>query len=100
MPCHDIGPECFPTLQQFDQRTAMLCGLVRAIEKISTLETILNVVDWREAGVTHDDFDLWWAEHQREDAARRTAEHRAKLVAAQRTAALAKLSAEEKRGLP
>jgi hypothetical protein len=81
---------------------AVLCGILTAADKgilIGRSDSLLDVVDWREAGVDRKLVDSWWKKHKREDELRRKKEAAERQRAALAQSALAKLTAEEKAAL-
>lgn len=99
MPCRVEGP--FSDAEQGYPRAlrAAMCGILSAMERIPCIESVLDVVDWQEAGVTREWLVGWWAEHKREDAARRTREQENAKRERLLEQAWAKLSPEEKAAL-
>lgn len=73
MPCRVDGP--FSDAEQGYPRAlkAAMCGILSALDG-EALDQLLGQVDWSEAGVTREWLVGWWAEHKREDAARRNRE--------------------------
>lgn len=78
MPCTDNG------YTQDQQREvdrlarlpeAMLCALINAIDSEHELTAMLDFrVNWKEAGITRQEFNAWRAEHRRRDEQRRKKE--------------------------
>jgi hypothetical protein len=93
MPCSDGGIPYPPSREEVLNRMmpAVLCGLVAALG----IETVIQAVDWKEAGVTVPAFREWWHLHQQKDELRRVREARDKRRAELRAQAEAKLSHEE-----
>ncbi len=67
---------------------AILCGVLTVIENAKQLKSVLDKVDWKEAGVTRNQAEKWWVEHKAEDQQRRLKE-----------AALKKLTPAERKAL-
>ncbi len=65
---------------------AVLCGIFTYLEKNWALGASLDAVDWSEVGVSRKMVEGWWEAKEREKAVRRTA-------------ALAKLTAEDRKVL-
>jgi hypothetical protein len=69
MPCHDpIDP--FYAEQEISRLRAMVCAVAGALDQQKTLTKLLDSIDWNQAGVTRQEFDDWWSEHQMQDALR------------------------------
>ena len=92
---------------QLAERDAMLCGILDLMDngpllasdskgrpQMVRLNDLLEMVDWKEAGVTVEQVLSWWAEHQEKDRQRRARE--AATREARRRIVLSKLSAEER----
>lgn len=101
MPCFDPGADEDNRLEltRLRRLEATLCGVFRAMSLYSELTLLLERVDWKEVGVQRRDIEEWWAAHQAEDAARRTAEKERRRVARVRANALSKLTDEERAAL-
>lgn len=97
MPCGDGGAP-YTDWDGINVRRA-LCGILTLIERTGEdqLKTILDGVDWAEAGVKQSWLIAWWEEHKRQDTERRQRERAAAVEAQLREAALAKLSPEERK---
>lgn len=81
---------------------AALCGVFTAAEEgavVGGLEGLLDVVDWKEAGVQRRVVKTWWRKHKAEDEARRAREAEEMRTAVLKAAALSKLTAEERAAL-
>lgn len=58
---------------------AMLCGILTCLEghrapdipESSDLDWYMKKVDFKEMGVSRDEFEAWWKSHKAEDKARR-----------------------------
>lgn len=100
MPCTDGGIPYPPTREEKlnAMAPAMLCALVSTLDK-EALEGVLKKVNWAEAGITHAEFDEWWALHKRRDASRRAREKEYAERDKQRKDAIAKLTPAERRVL-
>lgn len=90
MPCTDGGPS-----RPDPKVEAMLCAIVSSMDP-DDLDEVLDDVNWREAGVTRAEFQVWWEQHQAEDASRRERESAAAEVEQTRRRALAKLTPAER----
>jgi hypothetical protein len=66
MPCYTPDPGPSPEEIREAKMPAVLCGLLR---KHGT--SILDGVDWKVAGVSRNEVEAWWRDHQRKDEARR-----------------------------
>lgn len=90
MPCHDGGVPYPPTeKEKLDAQTpAMLCAILSALTD-AQINSTLDVVEWREAGVTKTEAKRWWKLHKEEDAERKRFEaekaERAKLLKSARS---------------
>lgn len=91
MPCYtpDYGPTDAEILER--KIPAVLCAILRAHGP-----SVLDGVDWKEAGVSHAEFSKWWKCHEQEDAERRRREAEYQTVRTKRADALAKLTPEER----
>ncbi len=49
---------------------AMLCAICRVLGNDGALPVVLSRVDWKQAGVTFDDFARWYVAHQVQDQAK------------------------------
>ena len=81
---------------------AALCGVFTAAEEgavVGGLEGLLDVVDWKEAGIQRRVVKTWWRKHKAEDEARRLREAAEQRKATLKAAALSKLTAEERAAL-
>jgi hypothetical protein len=100
MPCTDGGVPYPPSREEIlDSKTpAMLCALIGALEKSDYLDA-LDRIDWKESGLTRNQFEEWWGIHQQRDEARRKREAEQKRIAALREEGLSKLTDAQKRAL-
>lgn len=58
---------------------AILCGVIRAVAPEPFQQSLVFAsVDWKEAGVSHDDAIKWWMEHFAKDAERMANEQNTK----------------------
>jgi len=107
MPCRDDwGPVSSGvtkrhgmTIEDFE---AVLCGVLTAVDKgilIGRSDALMDVVDWKEAGVKRRVVETWWKKHQAEDTERRAREFAERKRADLRAAALGKLTDEERAAL-
>lgn len=84
MPCYDIGSHDYErgyssgrsevralekTIERFE---AVLCGIMQ------TDPSIVDRINWQEVGITKQQHMNWWKQHQKEDAARKVREAKAK----------------------
>lgn len=101
MPCRDDwGDEDLSrrsTAAERNMLAASLCAVMTVLEKTKPLKTLLNEIDWDEAGVKPEEFMRWWREHKAEDARRRKAEAKERERNAARAAAMTKLTPEERK---
>lgn len=103
MPCRDYIPgeqDRRSDIKELSLIRASLCALLTVMEKNMTPDTFdqyIKSIDWKEAGVTKREFLSWWEDHKIEDEKRRKREAEEKREKEIRKAALAKLSAEEKK---
>ena len=70
------------TIERFE---AVLCGIMQLDP------TIVDRINWKEVGITKQQHQNWWKQHQKEDAARKVCEAEEKA----RKAAAAKLRKEK-----
>lgn len=101
MPCNDrdYAAERREELQETANANAALCAIASALEARSTLSDVLDIVDWKQAGVTRGAFENWWDDHKIRDAEmkRREATELRRAQLADR--ARAKLTPDELRAL-
>jgi hypothetical protein len=81
MPCTDGGIHEPTTKEKLVERTAFLCGIMNAIEKLGLSKQVLKNVDWEEVGKNEHEFKYWWNNHQKTDKERIKREKRAEKVA-------------------
>lgn len=109
MPCRDDwGPT--PTKEtrhglDIAAFEATLCGVLTAIEKgdivgrtmaiAGGIDSVMDVIDWKEAGVKRGHVEAWWKRHKKEDETRRAREAAEKRKADLRKIAIGKLSPDE-----
>jgi hypothetical protein len=81
---------------------ATLCGVFTAAEEgafaptvVGGLAGLLDVIDWKEAGVKRGHVEAWWKSHKKEDETRRAREAAEKRKADLRKIAIGKLSPDE-----
>ena len=99
MPCRTEEPyEVKPKkpMETVHGLEAALCGILTAVEKGNNLEWVMAHFDAKEAGISMDEVDMWWAKHKAKDEIRRQLEREAKEREAKKNAALAKLTKEER----
>lgn len=114
MPCRDYyddNPSAYyaDTINGLKKQVSFaesaLCQVLAAFEKHNTLDpkddrvSMLDLIDYKEAGIKRQELEAWWVEHKRKDEASRAAAAEKKRVAAVKRAALAKLNAEERKAL-
>jgi len=76
MACFDGGPTIAEEARNSEREErirrkraeAMLCAIVLAIEKRGDLEHVLAYFDENRAGITVDQFRVWWDAHKSADA--------------------------------
>ena len=81
---------------------AVLCGILTAASEgilVGRVDGLMDVVDWKEAGVSRKTVEAWWKRHQKEDADRRAREAAEQRRTALKQSALKKLTAEERAAL-
>lgn len=81
---------------------AVLCGVFTAAQDgvvTGYLDGLIDVIDWKEVGVSRKAVVWWWNSHKKEDEKRREREAIAKRKDDLKKAALAKLTAEERAAL-
>jgi hypothetical protein len=99
MPC--LSGDDGPSAEELRDRAipkAVLCAFMRAMP-VRELQAVFLRIDWKEAGVTEDEFMGWWRKHQRQDATRRayeTEQQRKKQLTLQ---ALRKLDPDEREAI-
>ena len=98
MPCSDGGFRNVEYIYRPDPKTeAMLCVALRFIEREGWMHKLKLTANWKEAGITYDNMQAWFANHKREDERRQAQEKREAERKAKKQQALKKLSAEEKK---
>lgn len=107
MPCRDDGWP--PTEHEIltAQTPAMLCAVLKALDKVlgpgpserPNALTVLQAIDWEEAGVTAADFVRWRSLHAARDAARLEHERRRESEEKAKARALEKLTPQEQAAL-
>lgn len=78
---------------------AVLCGIFTSLEKYDEKNISLNDIDWAEVGVSRKIVEAWWEAHKKEDERRRAKEAKEREKEEKRKAALAKLTAEDRKVL-
>lgn len=96
MPCVSDG--YYPSFEdqvrkELNLVRAIACGLLKLDDSIETL----SEVDWKEQGITLDQAQEWWLDHQQRDRARKRQELLAAEKQAKKDAALAKLTDEDRK---
>lgn len=100
MPCYDGGQrdeDERQVRQDAHEMKAILCGLLTVLDRKSQTDNVLDLVDWKEVGVSRKKVHGWWMAHRAEDEMRLAKEadtKRKKLVKEQ---ALKKLTDEERK---
>ena len=98
MPCNSDGAEAdYRERQNNEFAKAALCALMTALSEQGRLNVVLEGIDWKEAGLSKGNLFQWWEAHQEIDRRRRLAEADEREVKKRQTAALSKLSDDEKR---
>lgn len=69
MPCYDYRDDVREIVRTVEDpvASAALCGLMRALIKAGTLESVLAEVDWKQVGFPCSTLDAWWADHCKKD---------------------------------
>lgn len=98
MPCTGGGPS---HEQVLDERrvTAALCAILRAFAGNGSLESVLDAIDYENAGITRAWIVAWWEDHQRADRNRIAREQEAIERNELARSARAKLSSAERQAL-
>ena len=99
MPCITTPAEYPPSRYEVlsAKCPAMLCALIRALG--GEMKEVLPHVDWKEAGVTQNEFIEWWQLHKQGDETRKANELAARQRAELRKSGRAKLSPAERDAL-
>lgn len=78
MPCvwseFEYGQDLADSRRRMAKLDAMLCAVITALQRAGLKETVLDGIDWKEAGITRDDILEWQAAHDAADARRREME--------------------------
>jgi hypothetical protein len=100
MPCTDGGVPYPPSEYELLQAKApaMLCALLLALPG-EVVYRAATQADWIGAGVTRDEFERWWVEHQRRDVMRRLRDAEAIRREKDRSEALAVLTPAQRKAL-
>lgn len=114
MPCYD-GRDSSEILREEAERfaklanhsekiEAALCAILTKLEKDNLFATVMNDVDWKEAGISQRFVDTWWVNHKAYDEQRRHLEEEVRLRNAEKEErkrrkqeVLAKLTPEERK---
>lgn len=107
MPCSDGGWDdevrvSRDEVREHNMLEAAMCGILTVLENNgggSNLEGILQAVDWKEAGVKRKQLETWWRKHKKQDEERRAREAAHLRKEELKTAAISKLSMEERAAL-
>lgn len=95
MPCYDSRDDDYnrelATRNEFFK--AALCGI------LSTGSDVLSKVNWKETGIARKDVEAWFAQHQREDAAKKKRQADIRRTEVVKQNAILKLSPEELKAL-
>lgn len=96
MPCSSDGyPDSRDTeLRRLRDVEAMLCAVMSV-----TPGTVIDKIDYKEAGVSKSTLIRWWEEHRRKDDERRSRERAREAQRKAKADALAKLSPAERKVL-
>ena len=99
MPCfsESNGPGTHTVYVEKGVFSSRLCGVFSVLEKQGLLDTVLNQIDWKEAGTSKEGTVSWWERHKKEDAHRRKIEEEERAQKRARARVLSKLSPQEKR---
>lgn len=65
---------------------AMLCMVLTSLQSSGAFQEYLESFDYKEAGVSRDELEKWWKQHQREDELRRNKLSAAKAATRKRKA--------------
>ena len=104
MPCSDGGWSnevrvSREDIAEHNMLEASMCGILTVLEdrfKDGSLDELLNMVDWKEAGVKRRSLELWWKAHKKKDEERRAREEAARRKEELKASALSKLTDAEK----
>lgn len=66
MPCYDPRN----TRKDDALASAVLCGVLRHVDEANLLPALFDALDWREIGVSRQEFNDWWRDHRDADAQR------------------------------
>jgi hypothetical protein len=86
--------------KQLSQREAMLCEVLTILKEQQTYITPFDLnVHWdaQRSGITYNDFEKWWFDHQEKDRIRLAAEEQVRIYKETKRKALEKLSYDEKK---
>jgi hypothetical protein len=99
MPCSDGRENTHTVYVESGNQTKRLCAVFTVLMNAGTLETTLDKVDWKEAGVSRRSTEEWWVRHQAEDRQRKARERAQKQADAERKAVLQSLTPLQKKVL-
>jgi len=92
MPCRDAGPDWDDRVDyrdnKIEQLEAALCGILAT--NTDPVFNLLDLVDWKEAGVSRKWVEEWYEKHKKADDARRAREKAAREDSKKRKALKAK----------
>jgi 3-deoxy-D-manno-octulosonic-acid transferase len=104
MPCSDGGWNDEvrvnrDMVKEHNMLEAAMCGVLTVLEgrfKEGSLNELLNMVEWEEAGIKRKTLEMWWKAHKKKDEERRDREDAARRKEELRASALSKLSPAER----
>lgn len=100
MPCGSFDDDRVSEMgKELVRLEAMLCAVLTAAEKIPVFDSLLEAVDWEEAGIQKRTLLAWWRRHKKEDRARKRREKWEKKRKRVAKRALSKLTLEEQEAL-
>ena len=98
MPCNDgVDPGGSTVYVESGAQTSRLCGILTVLEKQGLLKGVLDMVDWKEVGVSRQSTEAFWNKHKMDDIVRRRQERLRREKEAKRKEAIAKLSLEDRK---
>ena len=108
MPCRDGG--AYDREDEYQRKLdkkkiafleASLCAFLTSNERLGFTpgDSILNYIDYDEAGISEQELEDWWENHKKKDAARRKKEEKEKEKQDLKASALSKLTEEERKVL-
>lgn len=98
MPCYDGRDNC-PSddrlVRELRERNAMLCAVLSVLDTAGQLRKVLEYIDWKAAGVTRGDLELWFRDHKLADKVKNARNTETNLMQKRKADALKKLTYEE-----